>query len=45
MFELKVFLKLFDTLGANALVVEINNVFHVVAEYAGGLIFLKKNAV
>ena len=37
----KLFLKLFDTSGANALAVKINDIVNVVAEYASGLILLK----
>ena len=38
---LKLRFKLFNALCANALTVEINDIFYVVAKYARGLIFLQ----
>ena len=44
-FNLKLLLYLFETVGADALVVEIHNVVGVAAKYARGLIFLKNDLV
>ena len=38
-------LELLKAVGANSLVVEVNNVVGVSAEYAGGLVFLKDDLI
>ena len=38
-------LELLEAIGANSLVVEVNNVVGVSAEYAGGLVFLEDDLV